>query len=444
MLASILKKIGITTSLNDHRWGHDPKGDSKAQEGRRPGEGPPDLDQLWRDFNARLNRLFGARGGGDGGQFKPDMRGAGITASVIVFIVALIWFASGAFIVQEGQVAVVTTFGKISHTARPGFNWRWPYPIQAHQIVNTGRVNTAEIGYRNNVRNRQPQESLMLTDDENLIDVQFAVQYQIKDPVAWLFSERDQDETVRQVAESAARELVGKNKMDYMLYQGRDKLAADVKGIVQQLADRYKLGVQVTSVSMQAVQPPEQVQAAFNDAVKAGEDRERARKEGEAYANDILPRARGQAFSQVQDAEAYRSMVVENANGNAARFNAVVAEYAKAPQVTRDRMYIDTMQQIYTSASKVLVDSKSNNTIYLPIDKMMAQTAANDAAIGNKSGPVQAPQGQPQAQQGQQAPQGQQGQQPQAAPPPEVQQTIESVRQRDARSRESQRDRETR
>jgi membrane protease subunit HflK len=175
------------------------------------------------------------------------------------------------------------------------------------------------------------------------------------------------------------------------------------------------------------------VQAAFNDAVKAAEDRDRARKEGEAYANDILPRARGQAFSQIQDAEAYRAMVVENANGNAARFNAVVAEYAKAPAVTRDRMYIDTMQQIYTSASKVLVDTKGNNTIYLPIDKMMAQNAANDAAIGSKSGPVQAPQqqGQPQAQQ-------------QAAPPPEVQQTIESVRQRDARSRESQRDRETR
>jgi membrane protease subunit HflK len=366
------------------------------------------------------------------------MRGAGITASVIVFIVALIWFASGAFIVQEGQVAVVTTFGKLSHTAKPGFNWRWPYPIQAHQIVNTGRVNTAEIGYRNNVRNRQPQESLMLTDDENLIDVQFAVQYQITDPVTWLFAERDQDETVRQAAESAAREVVGKNKMDFMLYEGRDKLAGEVKGIVQQLADRYKLGVKVTGVSMQAVQPPEPVQAAFNDAVKAAEDRERARKEGEAYANDILPRARGQAFSQIQDAEAYRAMVVENANGNAARFNAVVAEYAKAPAVTRDRMYIDTMQQIYTSASKVLVDAKSNNTIYLPIDKMMAQASTNDAAVGSKSGPVQAPQ-----QQGQQQAQPQ-AQQQQAAPPPEVQQTIESVRQRDARSRESQRDRETR
>lgn len=399
MLASILKRTGIKPSLNDPRWGHNPKDDAKAQEGRRPGEGPPDLDQLWRDFNARLNRLFGPRGGGDGGKPRPDMRSAGVTASVIVFIVALIWLASGAFIVQDGQVGVVSTFGKISHIAKPGFNWRGPYPIQSHQLVNTGKINTAEIGYRNNVRNRQPQESLMVTDDQNLVDVQFSVQYQIKDPVAWLFSERDQDETVRDVAESAAREVVGKKGMDYLLYQGRDAVAAEVRTITQQLLDRYKLGVQVTNVAMQAVQPPEPVQAAFSDAVKAAEDRDRARAEGEAYANDVIPTAKGKAAVKLQEAEAYRAQVVETAAGNAARFDQVVAEYAKAPAVTRERMYIDTMQQIYSSASKVLVDSKANNTIYLPLDKMMEKTAANDAAIGSKSGPVPVP---PQAQQAQQ------------------------------------------
>jgi membrane protease subunit HflK len=217
-------------------------------------------------------------------------------------------------------------------------------------------------------------------------------------------------------------------------------VAGEVRAIIQQLVDRYKMGVQVTGVTMQSVQPPEPVQAAFNDAVKAAEDGARARKEGEAYANDILPRARGQAFSQIQDAEAYRSMVVENATGNAARFNEVVTEYAKAPAVTRTRLYLDTMQQIYTSTSKVLLDTKgNNNTVYLPLDKMMAQTQANDAAVGNKSGPVQPPQPQPQPQ-----PQAQQQPQQQAAPQPETVQTIESVRQRDARSRESQRDRETR
>jgi membrane protease subunit HflK len=442
MLASIQKKIGIATSLNDrpaapHRWGNDPKGDGKAQEGRRPGEGPPDLDQLWRDFNARLNRLFGQRGpGGDGGKYQPDMRGAGITAAAITVIVALIWLASGAFIVQEGQVAVVTTFGKFSHTAKPGFNWRWPYPIQAHQVVNTGRMNIAEIGYRNNVRNRQPQESLMLTGDENLVDVQFAVQYQVKDPVAWVFAERDQDETVRQVAESAAREVVGKQTMDAMLYQGRDKVAADVRGIMQRLLDRYKLGVQLTNVTMQAVQPPEQVQAAFTDAAKAAEDRARAKAEGEAYANDVIPAAKGKAATMLQDAEAYRAQVVETAAGNAARFDQVVAQYSKAPGVTRDRMYLDTMQEIFSSAGKVLVDTKANNTLYLPLDKMMDKSAAHDAAIGSKSGvaPVPQPQAQPQPQQ--------QAAQPEPAPAPA--QVPESVRQRDARSRESQRDRETR
>jgi modulator of FtsH protease HflK len=443
MLASILKKTGIKHSLNDPRWGHDPKGDAKkAQEGRRPGEGPPDLDQLWRDFNARLNRLFGSRGSGGGDGLKPDMRGAGITATVIVFIVALIWLASGAFIVQEGQVGVVTTFGELSHIAKPGFNWRWPYPIQAHQLVNTGRVNTAEIGYRNNVRNRQPQESLMLTDDENLIDVQFAVQYKIIDPVAWLFSERDQDETVRDAAESAAREVIGKKSMESMLYQARDGVAVNVRTITQQLLDRYKMGVQVTGVTMQAVQPPEPVQAAFNDAAKAAEDRDRARAEGEAYANDILPAAKGKAAVKIQEAEAYRAQVVETATGNAARFDQVVAQYAKAPAVTRDRMYIETMQQIFSSASKVLVDTKNNSTIYLPLDKMMDKTAANDAAIGSKSGVQMAPAQVPQAGQPQQQQQPQQAQQ--QAVPAEAAPATESVRQRDARSRESQRDRETR
>ncbi|MFL6674124.1 MAG: FtsH protease activity modulator HflK [Massilia sp.] len=435
MFGSLLKRFGIKLSLNDPRWGKNPDRDRKAQEGRRPGEGgPPDLDQLWRDFNARLNRLFGQRGSGDsGGPYRPDARGAGITASVIIFIIALIWLASGAFIVQEGQVGVVTTFGRLSHTTGPGINWRWPYPFQAHETVNVAQVRTAEIGYRGNVRNKQAQEALMLTDDENIIDIQFAVQYKLKDPVAWVFNNLDQDETVRQIAETAIREVVGKSKMDFVLYEGRDKVAVEVHRMMQQLVDRYKLGVQMTNVTMLAVQPPEQVQGAFDDAVKAGQDRARARNEGEAYANDVIPRARGQAFRLMQDAEAYRSMVVENATGNAARFGQVVAEYSKAPGITRDRMYIDTMQQIFTSASKVMIDAKANgNMLYLPLDKLIAQTAANDAAIGGKSGPVQAPQP------------SQQQMQPQTLPPQDAMQSIDAVRNRDSRSRDAARERESR
>lgn len=427
MLVSLLKRFGIKLSLNDPRWGRNPDDDRKAQEGRRPGEGPPDLDQLWRDFNARLNRMFGNRGnGGEGGGTpgRGDMRGAGVTAGVVAVIVGLIWLASGAFIVQEGQVGVVTTFGKYSHRTGAGFNWRWPYPFQAHETVNVSQIRTAEIGYRANVRNKQPQEALMLTDDENIIDIQFAVQYTLKDPVAWLFNNRDQDDTVRQVAETAIREVVGKSKMDFVLYEGREKVAVDVHSMMQKIVDRYALGALITNVTMQAVQPPEQVQSAFDDAVRAGQDRARARNEGEAYANQVIPQARGQAFRLQQDAEAYRSMVVENATGNASRFNQVVAAYAKAPAVTRDRMYIDTMQQIFTSTSKVMVDSRANNSmIYLPLDKLMSQAAANDAAVGSRSGPVQVPQSQPS---------------------PEVTQAMESVRQRDERSRDSSRDRESR
>ncbi len=385
MLVSTLKKIGMMFSLNDPRWGRDTKNPKQNQDGRRPNDGPPDLDQLWRDFNAQLGRLFGGKGGGDGsgggGSFKPDMRGAGVGAVVIVAILALLWVASGYFIVQEGQTAVVMSFGKFSHTTPAGFNWRWPYPIQSHEIVNVSQVRTVEVGYRSSVKNKQPSEALMLTDDENIIDIQFAVQYKLKDAVEWVFNNRDQEDTVKQVAETAIREVVGKSKMDFVLYEGREKVAFDVGQLMQQILDRYKMGVQVTNVTMQGVQPPEQVQAAFDDAVKAGQDRERQKNEGQAYANDVVPKAVGAASRLMQESEAYRASVIANAEGDAARFKQVLTEYQKAPAVTRDRMYLETMQQIFSNTTKVMIDSKSgNNMIYLPLDKLIAQTAASDAA----------------------------------------------------------------
>lgn len=422
MLVSLLRRFGVKMSLNDPRWGHKPEGDNKKQEGRRPGgEGPPDLDQMWRDFNARVNRLFGKNNNNNNGgdnNYRPDMKGASVTAGVIGIIVAFIWLASGAFIVQEGQVGIVTTFGKLSHKTGAGFNWRWPAPFQAHTTVDVSRVRTAEVGYRGSVRAKNTKESLMLTDDENIIDIQFAVQYTLKDPVAWIYNNRDtNDDTLRQIAETAIREVVGKSKMDFVLYEGREQVALDANKLMQQIADRYALGVQITNVTMQSVQPPEQVQSAFDDAVKAGQDRARAKSEGEAYANDIIPRSRGAAIRLTQDAEAYRSQVVENATGNASRFSQVVAEYQKAPGVTRDRMYLETMQQIFSSASKVMVDAKAgNNMLYLPLDKLIAQTAANDAAIGSKSGPVQMP-----------APAA-------STPTPQDIMTTESARQRDSRA----------
>ena len=419
MLASLLHRLGLAPSP------HDPK----AQDGKKPGEGPPDLDQLWRDFNARLNRLFGARndgGNGNGpgpGGFRPDSKGASVTAGLIAIIAAFIWLASGTFIVQEGHEGVVTTFGEIDHKARPGLNWRWPAPFQSHETVNVSQVRTEEIGFRGTSKSRVPAEALMLTDDANIIDVQFAVQYTLKDSVAWLYNNRDREDTMRQVAESAIREVVGQNKTDFVLYGGREKIALDTKTIMQALVDEYKMGVLVTNVTMQTVQPPEQVQGAFEDVNKANQDKARAKNEGEAYANDVLPKAEGAAIRLVKDAEAYRIMVTENATGNAARFTQVYNEYSKAPAITRDRMYLDTMQQIFTSASKVMIDAKSNSSmLYLPLDKLISQTAANDAAVGAKSGPVQM-----------------------TSPlPAELVQPIDSVRQRDNRSRESSRDREIR
>ena len=461
MLVSLIKRIGARLaptgrragtrgpgmpllSLSDPRWGHTPK----SNDGRRPtnnkdDDGPPDLDQLWRDFNQRLNRLFSGKRGGDGGPFRPDARGIGLTATVVAGIVVLIWLASGAFIVQEGQVGIVTTFGKLSHIARPGFNWHWPTPFQGHETVNTAQVQTAEIGYRANVRNKQPNEALMLTGDQNIVDVQFSVQYKIKDPVAWIFNNRDQAVTVRDAAETVVRELVGQNKMDTVLYEGRDKLPLQAREAIQRMTDRYRLGAEIVGVTLQSVQPPDQVAAAFEDAAKAQEERARARSEAQAFADDILPQAKGRAARLVQDAEGYRAQVVNQATGAAARFDKVVAEYAKAPAVTRDRMYIETMQQILSSTSKVMIDTKNGtNQVYLPLDRLLAQSTANEAARGAGSGPVmvppqnpaQPPQ-QPQAQS--QQPQTSSATQPDAA-------SGESPRTRELRSRDTGRERESR
>ena len=392
MLVLLLKKLGLKFSLNDPRWGRDAQDDQQQNQnpnGKKPNDGPPDLDQLWRDFNQRISRLFGNKGGGgsDGpGNFKPDMRGAGIGAGLIALIALFLWLASGFFIVQEGRTAVIMTFGKYTDTTPAGFNWRWPYPIQSHEIVNVSQIRTVEVGYRSNARNKQPKEALMLTDDENIIDIQFAAQYRLKDAAQWLFNNRDQEETVRQVAETTIREIVGGSKMDFVLYEGREKVALDVSQRMQTILDRYKLGVQVINITMVGVQPPEQVQAAFDDAVKAGQDRERQKNEGQAYANDVVPRARGAASRLQQESEAYRARIVATAEGDASRFKQILTEYQKAPELMRNRMYLETMQQIFSNVSKVIVDAKSgNNLLTLPLDKLMAQAAVDSVSNSGKT-----------------------------------------------------------
>ncbi len=352
------------------------------------GDGPPDLDELWRDFNRKLSGLFGGKGGGPRGpsngsgdngggpNFQPDMRSAGIGAGLIAGVVALIWLGSGFFIVQEGQQGVVTSFGKFSHTADAGFQWRMPYPFQAHETVNVTQLRSKEVGRNAVIAATGLRDSSMLTQDENIVDIRFTVQYRLKDARSFLFENRDPEEAVTLAAESAVREIVGKSKIDSVLYEQRDAIAADLAKSVQGQLDRLKAGIVIVNINVQSVQPPEQVQAAFEDTLKAGQDGDRLKKEGLAYASDVIPKAQGTSARLREEAEGYKSRVVAQAQGDAQRFNSVLAEYQKAPAVTRDRMYIDTMQQVYSNVSKVMVDSRSNsNLLYLPLDKLIAQTA---------------------------------------------------------------------
>jgi modulator of FtsH protease HflK len=352
------------------------------------GDGPPDLDELWRDFNRKLSGLFGGKGGqrpngtgggGNGGpNFQPDMKSAGIGISLVAGVVVTIWAASGFFIVQEGQQAVVTSFGKYSHTVDAGFNWRFPYPFQGNEVVAVTQLRSVEVGRNTVAQATGLRESSMLTKDENIVDIRFTVQYRLKDARAYLFENKSPDEAVVQAAESAVREIVGKSNMDSVLYEQRDEISSQLMKSVQAQLDRLNTGILVVNVNVGSVQAPEQVQAAFDDAFRAGADREKAKNEGQAYANDVIPKARGSAARLNEEAEAYKARVVARAEGDAQRFNRVLAEYQKAPSVTRDRIYIDTMQQIYSSVSKVMVDSRANsNLLYLPLDKLIQQSAAS-------------------------------------------------------------------
>jgi membrane protease subunit HflK len=346
------------------------------QWGRKSNEGPPDLDEILRKLQQKIASLLGFRTRGPSTPPSPPggpgrgVLGGGV--AVVILIIAGVWLLSGFYIVDEGRRGVVLRLGKYLETTMPGPRWHIPYPFESVEVVNVAQVRTVEVGYRGNPKNKQPQEALMLTDDENIVDVQFAIQYTLKSPEDYLFNNKNPDDNVLQAAETSIREIVGKSKMDFILSQGRSEVAARVKVLMQQILDRYKAGINITTVNLQGVQAPEQVQAAFEDVVRAGQDRERFKNEGQAYANDVVPRARGQAARLMEEANGYRQSVIAQAQGDASRFRQILAEYEKAPQVTRERMYLDTMQQILSATSKVVIDQKSGqNLLYLPIDKLM-------------------------------------------------------------------------
>ncbi len=357
-------------------------------------DGPPDLDELWRDFNRKLNGLFGGgrKGGGPGrpggeppaggpSPFQPDMKSAGIGLGLIGVVSLLLWLGSGFFIVQEGHQAVVTTFGKYSHTSDAGFQWRFPFPVQSHETVAVTQLQSVDVGRNSVVQATGLRDSSMLTQDENIVDIRFTVQYRRADARAYLFENNRPDEAVVQAAESAVREIVGRSRVDLVLYEQRDAIAVELAKSIQAQLNTLKTGIVVANVNMQNVQVPDSVQAAFNDAVKAGADRDRFKNEGQAYASDVIPKARGTASRLKEESEGYRSRIIAQAEGDSQRFRSVLTEYQKAPAVTRDRLYIETMQQVYSNVSKVMVDSRSgSNLLYLPLDKLIQQSAAGGAA----------------------------------------------------------------
>ena len=362
-------------------------------------DGPPDLDELFKDLKNKMNRVIGgkASGGGNNGQ-KPNSSGSqlsgdNIPIGPIILIIVLIWLATGFYIVDQGSRGVVFTFGKNTAVTMPGPRWHIPYPIETVEVVNLEQVRTIELGYRSSgagATSQELRESLMLTGDENIIDLQFAVQYNLKSVQDFLFYNRSAENSVRGAAETAIREIVGKSEMDFVLNEGREEIAVKTRALMQDILDRYQTGINITSVTMQNAQPPEQVQAAFDDAVKAKQDQERQKNEGQAYANDVVPKARGSASRLIAQANGYKVSVENEALGNASRFEQIMTEYNRAPAVTKQRLFLEAQEGIMSSITKIIVDQKdSNSLLYLPLDKIIQQSGTsrnvNDAnAVNNQ------------------------------------------------------------
>jgi len=348
-------------------------------------QGPPDLDEVIRRLSAKFGGLLGGKRGDAAGGAKP----AGFW--VIVIIVLLGWLVSGFYIVDEGTRGVELRFGRYINTTLPGLNYRLPFPIESVKVVDVEQRRFEEIGYRSGERQGAlrsvPKEALMLTQDENIVDIRLSVQYQIKDPKAYLFNVVDPIAILRQVVESATRETIGKSTMDFVLTEGRSNVVADVQQLTQAILDQYGAGLQVTNVNLQDAQPPEEVQDSFADAIKAREDEQRLKNEAEAYANEIIPKARGQGARRLEEAAAYKDQVIARAEGEASRFEQLLTEYERAPEVTRERLYLDAMESIFANVSKVVVDVPSgNNLFYLPLDKLLRPGDRDGASPANASG----------------------------------------------------------
>ena len=349
-------------------------------------DGPPDLDEVLKDLGRKIDNIFKRKprivvdnngGGANNNGNKQNINGGDIPLLPILLIVFLIWLLTGFYIVEQGSRGVVLRFGEHINITQPGPRWHLPYPIETVEIVNQEQVRTIEVGYRSSndlgANSQDLRESLMLTGDENIVDLQFAVQYNLKSVEDFIFNNRAAESSVRAGAETAIREVVGKSEMDFVLYEGREEIAIRTKDLIQQILDRYSTGINVTSVTMQNAQPPEQVQAAFDDAVKAKQDLERQKNEGQAYANDVVPKARGTAARLLAEANGYKVSIENEALGNSSRFEQIMKEYERAPEVTKNRLFLEAQEEILSNVTKVLIDQKSgsNSLIYLPLDQIM-------------------------------------------------------------------------
>ena len=358
-------------------------------------DGPPDLDELFKDIKDKVNKMFNVKSNNNGGGNRFDNNpskkaGEPLPVTPILVIIALVWTASGFYIVDQGQRGVVLLFGQNKEVTMPGPRWHIPYPIETVELVNLEQVRTIEVGYRSSSSTgsstSELRESLMLTGDKNIIDLQFAVQYNLKSVEDFLFENRSAENAVRGAAETSIREVVGKSMMDFVLYEGREQIAVDTKSLMQSILDDYKTGINITSVTMQNAQPPEQVQAAFDDAVKAQQDKERQKTEGLAYANDIIPKATGTASRLIAEANGYAVSIENEASGNASRFDQILTEFNRAPEVTRNRLFLEAQEGIMSSVSKVIIDQKeSNSLLYLPLDKIIQQSNARSFSDNDPS-----------------------------------------------------------
>lgn len=366
-------------------------------DGRKP-EGPPDLDQVWKDFQNQLQSIFGKKKS-NGGSNNPKGGGGSVKISrklvlLVIAVLIVIWLLSGLYIIREGNVGVLTRFGSYQKTITAGVQWRFPYPIESVRQVNVSNLRSFSVGYRGDAQSKIPKEALMLTEDENIVDVQFDVQWRIKAEIAedadthmspaanYIYATVNPDESVKQAAQTAMREIVGTKSMNNILYEGRAQAARDTRDIMQRILDRYKTGIDVIAVAIQNVQPPDKVQDAFEDVNRAKQDQERMINEGRAYANDVLPIARGQAARMELDAEGYKARVIGNSIGDTKRFESVEKVYSQAPEITRQRMYIDAMRQVFTEVPAVIVDRgvTNNSMTLLPLDKLMQSASSQSPA----------------------------------------------------------------